>query len=181
VQLREKDAPLARMLADAGALAQLSRAYGAAFLVNDRIDVALAADADGVHLGPDDMPVGVARRITPARMLVGFSAGTPGEARDAEKSGASYLGVGAVRRTSTKTDAGDPIGPCGVAEVRAVTRLPIVAIGGVRVQDVDELIAAGADGVAVASAILESSDPEAAAASFVRAVGTARTRYARAR
>ncbi len=170
VQLRDKTSPAHVLVDRAAALARLAHAYGATFIVNDRADVAMAVDAGGVHLGPDDLPVSAARRIVPARMLVGFSAGTPEEAREAARNGASYLGVGAVRPTQTKVDAGDPVGVAGVASVRAATRLPMVAIGGVQLADVPALIAAGADGVAVARAILESADPRAAAAGFAREV-----------
>ena len=166
VQLRDKSATASEMLALARDLRACTRTARVPFLVNDDLDLALAADADGVHLGPEDMPLAAARARVPAAFLVGFSAGTADEAREAERHAASYLGVGAAYATRTKGDAGAPIGPAGIAAVRAVSRLPLIAIGGITVDRVPAVCAAGADGVAVARAILLADNPESAARTF---------------
>src|SRR5207245_7216248 len=108
----------------------LARAAGALFLVNDRPDVARAAEAEGVHLGQDDLPVAAARRVLGAGRLIGVSTHDPGQARAAEAAGADYLGVGPVYATATKPDALAPRGLALVSAVRAAVRCPLVAIGG---------------------------------------------------
>ena len=148
-----------------GPLAALTRRIAAAagavpVIVNDRLDVALAAGAAGCHLGQDDFPIHEARAMTPAGFLIGGSAGTPDEARRATRAGAHYLGVGPVNATGHKADAGAAIGTAGFAEVRRATHLPCVAIGGVQRSDIGPLLAAGAAGVAVIGAALQSDDVE---------------------
>ena len=131
-------------------------------LVNDRLDVALAAGAAGVHLGPDDLPVSLARKLVPQGFVIGASVGTPDEI--AAGRGADYWGVGPWRMTPTKADAGAGLGPSGFrAIVAAATGIPCVAIGGVSPEDVAEVRAAGGVGVAVVSGILAVSDVAAAA------------------
>ncbi len=174
VQLRDKQASTRELLALAADLRACTREAGVTFLLNDRLDLALAAAADGVHLGPDDLPLAPARALAPEPFLLGYSAATAAEARGAERDGASYLGVGAAYATRTKADAGAPIGPAGLAAVRAATRVPLLAIGGLTADRVAAVCAAGADGVAVARAILCAADPAAAARAFVQALATAR-------
>ncbi len=162
VQLRLKRAT-------ARELAEIARALVAALrvpvLVNDRPDVAIAAGAAGVHLGPDDLPVALARRIAPPGFIVGASVGTPEEAAGA--AGADYWGVGPWRATSTKPDAGAALGPEGFRRTVALaTGTPCVAIGGVRPEDVPAVLAAGGAGVAVAAGILGAADVERAARSY---------------
>jgi thiamine-phosphate diphosphorylase len=133
-------------------------------LVNDRVDVALAAGAAGVHLGPDDAPVARVRAIAPAAFVVGASVGTEAEARGGVAAGADYWGVGPWRSTATKADAGDALGPAGFAAVaRLAPGLPCVAIGGVRPEDVAAVLAAGGAGVAAVSGLFGETDLEAAA------------------
>lgn len=163
VQWRDKDASTRELLLMARGLAALTCAAGALFIVNDRVDVALAAGADGVHLGPDDLPVEVARALLGPRALIGFSAGTPEEARAAEAAGADYLGTGAVYGTLSKGDAGAAIGLAGLAAVCAATRLPVVAIGGVGLRRAAPCVEAGAVGVAVITAVTAAPDVEGAA------------------
>jgi thiamine-phosphate pyrophosphorylase len=162
VQLRLKSATprqlcrLARQMVDA---------LPVPVLVNDRLDVALAAGAAGVHLGPDDIPVTVARRIAPPGFLIGASVGTPGEV--ANGSGADYWGVGPWRSTATKQDAGVALGPAGVhAIVTHPEAPPCVAIGGVRPEDIPEIRALGAAGVAVVSGILGGEEVEGRAGRY---------------
>jgi len=135
-------------------------------LINDRLDVALAAGAAGVHLGPDDMPVSAARAAAPGGFIIGASVGTPDEVAGGR--GADYWGVGPWRVTSTKADAGPTLGPDGFrAIVRSAQGTPCVAIGGVKPGDVLSVHAAGGAGVAVASGILGSPDVEAAARAYL--------------
>ncbi len=123
------------------------------FLVNDDLDIALAAGADGVHLGREDFPVDEARRLAGAEFLIGASAHTVEEARGAQTRGASYLGIGPIFRTATKKDAQPPVGPAMVRAVRQAIGIPLYAIGGVTIDSLPELFGAGASGVAVISAI----------------------------
>jgi thiamine-phosphate pyrophosphorylase len=178
VQLRAKDATTRELMDLGRAILAACRQAGAAFLVNDRLDVALALGADGVHLGPDDMPVADARRVADAvqpGLVIGASAGTVEEALAAERAGADYLGVGSIFGTDTKPDAGAPVGVARIREIRAATRLPIIAIGGVTAENVAQVIEAGAAGAAVISAISRADDMAAAAAAIASAMGQGRT------
>lgn len=175
IQLRDKAASSLRLYEAARAMRDLTRAAGAVLIVNDRVDVALAADADGVHLGPDDLPVAVVRGMLRPGMLLGASAGTVAEAIAAERDGADYLGVGAVYEARTsKTDAGAPVGPRRVAEVCAAVRIPVVGIGGIKAENLSAVIQAGADGVAVITGIVAAPDIAAAAARYLEQVQAAR-------
>jgi thiamine-phosphate diphosphorylase len=174
LQLRDKSASTRVLLATARELVALAHKRGARLIVNDRVDVALAAGADGVHLGPDDLPVSAARGIMGPRALIGFSAGTPDEARDAEAAGADYLGTGAIYATSSKPDAGAPIGVAGLVAVCRATRLPVVAIGGIGQGRAAPCIAAGAAGVAVITAVTQAADVERAARALRDEVDAAR-------
>lgn len=167
VQLRLKTADARTLL---GLAVALREALAVPILVNDRPDVAAAAGC-GVHLGPDDLPPNLARRILPAEAIVGVSVGTPAEAdrlRD-EVAGASYWGVGPWRVTNTKADAGGAIGPEGFRQVVALAGgRPCVAIGAVRPEDVPAVLEAGGAGVAVVSGILGEADVERAARAYAR-------------
>jgi thiamine-phosphate pyrophosphorylase len=167
VQLRLKQAPPREQTALARALVAALRIP---VLVNDRPDVAVAAGAAGVHLGPDDLPVALARRVVPPGNMLGASAGSPAEA--AAAAGADYWGVGPWRTTDTKADAGDALGPEGFRRiVRLGNGKPCIAIGGVRPDDVPAVLAAGGAGVGVVSGILGADDVEAAARRYARALG----------
>jgi thiamine-phosphate pyrophosphorylase len=144
------------------------RPYGAACIVNDRVDVALAAGADGVHLGADDLPVSVARRLLGPDALVGGTARDAATARALVAAGASYLGVGPCFATVTKAGLPDPIGLAGVAAVAAAVDVPIIAIGGVRADQISELRAVGAYGVAVVDAVSGVEDQAAAVRALLR-------------
>ncbi|MDT4988939.1 MAG: thiamine-phosphate pyrophosphorylase [Micromonosporaceae bacterium] len=145
-------------------VAQLCRSAGATCLVNDRLHIALAVGADGGHVGADDLPVRLARRVLGPDAILGVTVRDPGAARRAVADGASYLGVGPAYRTSTKDRLPDPIGAVGVAAVARAAGVPVIAIGGVTVGTVAELRAAGAHGVAVIGAISLAADPAAATA-----------------
>lgn len=170
VQLRCKHTPTRLMLEQGRAIKELCRRYGAWFVVNDRVDVAWALQADGVHLGWDDMPVETARALLGAEACVGLSVSSLEEARRAISLRPKYLGVGPVRPTSTKPDAGAPLGTDFIRKVRELTEIPIVAIGGITLQDVAELIAAGANGIAVITAISRAADMVQAASALRQAV-----------
>lgn len=141
---------------------RVCRDGGVTCLVNDRVDVALASGADGVHLGSRDLPVAAARRLLGPGAIIGATARDPATALRAQRDGASYLGVGPVRATTTKAGLPDPLGPAGVACVAAAVRIPVIAIGGVTAGDVPGLLAAGAYGIAVVSAVSTAPDPAAA-------------------
>jgi thiamine-phosphate diphosphorylase len=163
VQLRGKDLPAREQLAIGRALRAITREAGVLFIVNDRVDLALALDADGVHVGQDDLPAEVARQLVGPDKIVGVSAAMIPEAIAAREAGADYLGVGAIYGTATKLDAGAPTGPGLIGTIRGAVDLPIVGIGGIKATNAAEVIAAGAAGVAVVSAIVSAGDPEAAA------------------
>ncbi len=164
VQLREKEMPV-RNRYDLGLeLRELTRETDVPLIVNDRVDLAAAIDADGVHLGDEDLPIAVARDRLGEDAIVGRSVSTPEAAREAEQEGADYLGVGAVYPTDSKDP--DPEGTeIGLDRIRAVVQaveLPFVGIGGVNPDNAAAVVEAGADGVAVISAITAADDPEAA-------------------
>jgi thiamine-phosphate pyrophosphorylase len=163
IQLRDKAASTRGLVETGLQLRELTRAAGVKLIVNDRADVALAIDADGVHVGQDDLPATIARRIVGTGKIVGVSAATPDEARQAERDGADYIGIGSVFATGSKSDAGTPIGTARLAEVARSVRIPAVAIGGIHASNAADCIAAGALGVSVISAVVSAPDVEAAA------------------
>ena len=176
IQLRDKRATSRELLETGRALRELTRAAGVTFIVNDRADIALAVDADGVHVGPDDLPAREARRIVGPNKIVGVSAGTVAEAIQAQADGADYIGVGAVYATDSKADAGAPIGPDGLAPVVRAVSIPAVAIGGIGPGNAAACITAGAAGVAVISAVVAADDIAAAARRIKDVLGAVRAR-----
>lgn len=170
IQLREKDLPARELVALGREIRRLTRAAGATFIVNDRLDVALAVDADGVHIGQEDLPARIARQLLGAGKILGISTGTVLEARQAVADGADYLGVGSIYATRSKGDAGEPIGLAGLKAIRAAVTIPVVAIGGINSNNAADVIAAGADGVAVVSAVIGAPDVAAAARELLAAV-----------
>jgi thiamine-phosphate pyrophosphorylase len=157
----------------ARAIAARCRAAGATCLVNDRADVALAVDADGVHLGAEDLPLAAVRRVVGPDLLVGGTARDPVTAQRLVDEGASYLGVGPTFATTSKPGLPDPIGVEGVRAVAAAVDVPVIAIAGVSAQRVDEVMAAGAWGVAVIGAIADAPDPHSATHEMMLAVAKA--------
>jgi thiamine-phosphate pyrophosphorylase len=166
VQLRDKTASTRAFIEDARALKALLAPPRVPLLVNDRIDVALAAGADGAHVGQADMPVALVRKLLGPKAIVGLSITQSAEARAEDVEFADYLGVGPIFPQLTKPDAAPTLGLEGLAEIRRITSKPIVAIGGVTAANVRAVRSAGADGVAVVSAIMGAQDPMAAAAAF---------------
>ena len=160
VQLRDKEASARELLAKALRLRDMTRAFGALLFINDRFDVALASGADGVHLGPDDLPLSAVRQAAPPGFLIGVSTDEPLVARALEAEGADYIGCGAVFPTETKRDAGEVIGIEGLARVVDAVQIPVVGIGGVT-EDGAREIARGtsAAGVAVIGAVMGAADP----------------------
>ena len=170
IQLRDKALPARDLCLLGEALVALCHARGALCLVNDRLDVALACGADGVHLGQDDLPLARARAIAGAHFVIGVSAGLPDEARRAAAEGADYLGTGSVFATASKPDAGEPIGPEGLERVVLASTLPVVAIGGITSGNARQAMTAGASGVAVISAVMGAADPAGATRALLAAV-----------
>ena len=166
VQLREKTSNTRDFVALACALNNLLTPLGVPLVINDRIDVALACGAQGVHLGQSDMPVVLARQLLPAQVFIGLSVETLDDVHRAASLPVDYLGVSPVFPTPTKTDTAPPWGLDGLSAVRAVTDLPLVAIGGIHLSNAAEVLAAGADGLAVVSALCSADDPAAAARAF---------------
>ncbi len=160
IQLRDKVASAAALYGLARDLRALTARYGALLFVNDRLDVALAAGADGVHLGPDDVPVFAARRAVPPGFLIGYSTDDPELAVAAESAGADYIGCGAVFPTSTKPDAGGVVGLPGLDAVARAVGIPVVGIGGITPAGARRVAAeTAAAGVAAASVVMASPDP----------------------
>ena len=167
VQLRDKKREKGRQLPIAQALQALCREAGALFFVNDHVDLALAVVADGVHLGQNDLPVDVVRRIVPPEMLIGCSTNNPDEARRAEADGADYVSVGRLFPTGSKRDTR----PATLETLRAVksaVSLPVCAIGGIDGSNIDDVIAAGADMVSVIAAVVAAEDARASARELAR-------------
>ncbi len=162
VQLREKDRSANDRYRLGLELRERTEAAEVPLIVNDRIDIAEAIDADGVHLGDDDLPISVARELLGPNAILGRSVSTPEAAREAERAGADYLGVGSVYGTTSKeTDSEQSeIGLDRVRAIREATTLPFVGIGGVTPENAADVVSAGADGVAVISAITGAEDPE---------------------
>ena len=169
VQLREKTASTRAFIEQARVLKRLLAPLRVPLLINDRIDVALAAGADGAHVGQQDMSVALARQLLGPAAIIGLSITELGQVRDRDVELADYIGVGPIFAQSTKLDATPPLGLDGLAEVRRASSKPIVAIGGVSAANADAVRLAGADGIAVVSAIMGADDPRAAAAALVSA------------
>ena len=174
IQLRDKQASTRSLIEQAVGLKQLAERFGATFLVNDRADVALESGAHGVHLGQDDMPLAEARKILGRHAVIGVSVQTPEEARAAEEGGADYLAANLVFETPTKTDVEGSIGLDGVRQLRAATQLPLVAIGGIKADNAASVVAAGANGVAVVSAVMAAKDVKQACRELLEAVEAGR-------
>lgn len=159
VQLRQKGASARDLFLTAVRLRQLTLEHGALLFVNDRMDVALASEADGVHLGPDDPTPAAVRSTVPEGFLIGYSADNPGTARSAIAAGADYIGCGAVWPTSSKRDAGPAIGLDGLRRVAQAVPAPVVGIGGITPRRAGPVRATGASGVAVMGAVMSAANP----------------------
>ena len=166
VQLREKAANTRDFVALARALNALLKPYGVPLVINDRIDVALACGVQGVHLGQSDMPVALARQLLPPDVFIGLSVESLDDVHRAAGQPVDYLGVSSVFATPTKTDTAQPWGLAGLRQVRGMTDLPLVAIGGIDLHNARDVLDAGAHGLAVVSALCSADDPRAAAQCF---------------
>jgi thiamine-phosphate pyrophosphorylase len=176
VQLREKEAPARETLELGRVLLGRLRPLGVPLIVNDRVDLALALGADGVHVGQGDLPPEVARRLMGPDALVGLSITGPGDLSTLDPSVVDYAGVGPLFPTTSKADATPALGLEDFARLRRLLPVPVVAIGGISTANAAAVIAAGADGVSVVSAICSAEDCELAASTLVRAVRQGRSR-----
>ncbi|MBU1699721.1 MAG: thiamine phosphate synthase [Candidatus Eisenbacteria bacterium] len=161
VQYRDKEATTRQMIETAREIATLCARSNTKFIINDRVDVAIAADADGVHLGQDDFPIRLARHLLGPERVIGVSVDTVEEAREAWQEGADYVGFGPIYSTSTKTDAGPIIGIEALPGLTPKFPIPLVAIGGLNRENIEPVLRAGVHGVAVLAAICQAEDPEA--------------------
>lgn len=159
VQVREKDASSRDFYQIALALRDLTSRYRVPLLINDRLDIALAVDAEGIHIGLEDLPLPAARRILGPGKIIGYSASSVEDAVYGEKNGADYLGAGPVYMTATKAVDIEPLGVEGLRRIKHSVSIPVVGIGGINRDNVREVRKSGADGVSVVSGILGSSDP----------------------
>jgi len=174
VQLREKDCPVREFIEQANSIKDFLRLHDIPLIINDRVDVAQAVRADGVHLGQSDMPLHVARDIIKDSMIIGISAESLEDAIAAEKGGADYIGVSPIYATPTKTDTAPALGLEGLQAIRQAVQIPLVGIGGLSKDNAAEVIKHGADGVAVVSAIVSADDPELATKELLEVVTQAR-------
>jgi thiamine-phosphate pyrophosphorylase len=156
VQYREKQAPAKKAYEEALKLRRICK--DVIFLVNDRLDLALAVDADGVHLGQEDLPLAVARKLLGRRKIIGVTVHNLKEAREAQRGGADYLGVSPIFPTSTKEDAGKPTGVELIKAIKKQVSLPLIAIGGITLANAGEVVSAGADGLCAISAVVTQPD-----------------------
>ena len=170
VQLRRKSASGQQLFEWALRIQELCREQEALFIVNDRVDIALAMHADGVHLGQQDMPAAAARALLGPAAMIGVSVSCAEEAIKAAADGASYIGVGHIFPTFSKDKASPPLGTAAIKPIRNAAQLPVIAIGGIDLDNADDVIRAGASGIAVISAVSDSDDPAAAARELVRRI-----------
>ena len=167
IQYRNKNAPSRTLFEHSAGLARLAEQAGARFIVNDRADIARASEADGVHVGQDDLPVEFARAVIGAGKWVGFSTHNLEQLTAAENTSADYVAFGPIFATSSKENPDPPVGIEGLRRARAATRKPLVAIGGITLAKVAEVLAAGADSVAVISDLLKAPDVHSRAREFL--------------
>lgn len=159
IQYRQKHASSRRMYIEAFSLKKICK--GAMFLVNDRIDIAQAVDADGVHLGQEDLPCPIARKLLGKKKIIGVTVHNLKEAKTAKKHGANYIALAPVFKTSTKPDAKSPTGTEIIKEIKKHVHLPVVAIGGINFSNVKEVILAGADCICAISEVVASNNVKA--------------------
>ncbi len=170
LQLREKDLSVRQLYATACRLRELTSRYGARLFVNDRLDVALSVEADGVHLAGTSIPPRAVQRVTGGKMLIGVSAHTLEEAIEAEREGADFLTFGPVYKTPSKKKYGPPVGIEKLKEVAEKVSIPVFGVGGIKIEKVSEVLKSGAQGVALISAILSSDNIEEETSKFITSV-----------
>ncbi len=176
IQYREKTAATGEMIKQAGALHELTVKAKIPLIVNDRIDVALAIDADGVHVGQEDMPAVLARKLIGSKKILGVSVKTVEQAQQAVHAGADYLGVGDIFGTTSKSDAGTPLGLAIIEEIVDAVSIPVIGIGGITKENATQVIASGANGIAIISAVFGKPYPEEEAKQLLRIIKTAKER-----
>ena len=174
VQLRDKESDDRELFAKALAFRQLTSAAGALFIVNNRLDIALLAEADGIHLGNSDLPAEEARRLGP-ELIIGVSANTVAQAASAAARGASYFNIGPIYPTTTKAGLKEFLGPEAIPVFRAVSTLPCTVMGGVKLQHVPELVHQGAQRLAVVTALSQAPDITAETGRWIAAITAAKT------
>lgn len=158
IQLRDKARTCSELAGIGREIRAITRSAGAGFIVNDRLDVALSCGADGVHLGQGDMSCVIARQISPPGFVIGVSVGSVAEARNAERDGAAYVAISPVFATGSKRDAGPGHGLTLLREIQTAVSIPVIAIGGIGLENAGDVIDAGADGIAVISAVVGATD-----------------------
>jgi thiamine-phosphate pyrophosphorylase len=161
VQLREKDISTRLFIAEAQAIKKILRPYNIPLIINDRVDVALASRAEGVHIGQNDMPYEIARRLMGPKAIIGLSVETWQDVENSRNLDVDYIGISPIFATPTKTDTKEPWGLAGISKIRAVSCHPLVAIGGINEANARSVMKAGADCLAVVSAICAAADPAA--------------------
>ncbi|WP_285766352.1 thiamine phosphate synthase [Peribacillus sp. SI8-4] len=166
VQLREKNNSSLSFYKKAAALKQVLNELSTPLIINDRVDIALAVGADGIHIGQDDLPLSVIKQMVPEEMIIGVSVSNLGEALQAEQDGADYIGVGSIFPTKTKQDA-TPMAIRDLEEICRSVSIPAVAIGGINADNISSLSDKGLSGAAVVSAIMNAKNPKLAAASLL--------------
>jgi thiamine-phosphate pyrophosphorylase len=175
VQLREKTCSTSEFIEIAESIHAICRRFHVPLIINDRVDVALAIDAEGVHIGQSDMPYRTARAILGAGKIIGLSVESVEDALKAEDKDVDYLGVSPIFFTPTKTDLKHELGLDGLKRIKSFSRHPVVAIGGLNAANADQVIRTGADGIAVVSAICAAENPQAAAAHLRRIIRQAKS------
>jgi thiamine-phosphate pyrophosphorylase len=168
VQLREKDLNTRELLELAYKMRELTKKYHAKLFINDRVDIALAVDADGVHIGQKSIPAHAVKKIVQDKLIIGVSTHSLDEALEAERSGADFITLGPIYETPSKLKYGKPIGVDTLKRVKSKLSLPVFGIGGIKLDKVQEVMEAGADGVALISAILASKDIRKTTEDFLR-------------
>ncbi len=171
IQFRQKTGTTKELIEIATAMKRVCAHMGAAFIVNDRIDVAIASEADGVHLGQDDFPVQLARKLLGEDAIIGGSAATPEEIETAIRDGADYVGFGPIYPTGSKDDAGEVTGTDHLKRIVQTTTVPVIAIGGIDQTNAFPVMDAGAHGIAVISAVCCREDPQKATRELLRSLG----------
>jgi thiamine-phosphate pyrophosphorylase len=174
LQLREKNTSTADFYKIACSLKNLLKGHNIPLIINDRLDIAIASDADGLHIGQSDMPYSVVRKILGKDKIIGLSVETIEQAREANKLDVDYIGLSPVFSTNTKTDINTPLELEGIREIASFTKHKTVAIGGINTQNTGDIIKNGADGIAVVSAIISQDSPRMAAAELKKIIKEAR-------
>ncbi len=175
IQLRAKEASIREFLRAGTEIGRICRKNGILFIINDRVDAALVLDSDGVHLGQDDMPVSIARKLIGREKLIGLSVHSIEEAKSSYLEKPDYIGVGPVFWTKTKTSAGSPVGTELIRNIKKEVNIPLAAIGGINAENVSEVIEAGADAAAVCSAILCADNIRSATKELAGTINAAHT------